>query len=382
MARNGMDPPTSNELVRLTDTPAPLSPDDFAATASARLRASGLAALPVADGQTVIGVVGQRELLGALVLRGDPSERVRDLLCHVAAVPSTTPVSDALAMLQRADVEVLAVAEDGRYLGIVTRERLLAEASDRRLPRRIGGMATPLGVYLTDGLHRGGRGDLALFLTGAYLMALMALARLLGGICAALVSPDPQATLWATLGGPASTPAAPWADWLPLPFFAMLLRLSPLAGYHAGEHQAVHLVEGGLALSSDQAALMPRVHPRCGTNLAVLGALLTPTVLVLAGDWPLWALLPTGLGLWQWRRLGAWAQQYGTTRPPSDRQRQAGIAAAKLLLRDYEREPFRRARLWRRLWYRGVLQVALGAAAAWWAGNGLTLWLGAWIIRG
>ncbi|MBI5834636.1 MAG: DUF1385 domain-containing protein [Armatimonadetes bacterium] len=382
MARNSYEPPTSSELVRLIDTPAPLSPDDFATTVSARLRATGASALPVVDGVTVIGVVGQRELLGALVLRSDPGERVRQMLTPVAPVPLTTPLSDAMAMLQRADVEVLPVAEDGRYVGIITRERLLSESLDRRTPKRIGGMATPLGVYLTDGLHRGGRGDLALILTGAYLTLLMALARLLGGLCAAMVSPDPQATLWATLGGPASTPAAAWADWLPLPFFAMLLRLSPLAGYHAGEHQAVHLVEGGLALTSEQAALMPRVHPRCGTNLGVLLLLLTPVAMVVAGSWPLWALLPAGLGLWQWRRLGGWAQQFGTTRPPSDRHRQAGIAAAKLLLRDYEREPFRRARLWRRVWNRGLLQVALGATAAWWAGSGLTLWLGAWIIRG
>jgi len=382
MARNSFEPPTSSELARLIETPAPLSPDDFATTASARLRGSGVSALPVVDGDTAIGVVGQRELLGALVLRADPGERVRQMLAHVAAVPASTPLADAVAMLQRTDVEVLPVAEDGRYVGIVTRERLLGEAEERRLPRRIGGMATPLGVYLTDGHHRGGRGDLALILTGAYLTVLLVLARLLGGLCAALVSPDPQATLWATLGGPVSTPAASWADWLPLPFFALLLRLSPLAGYHAGEHQAVHLVEGGLALTSEQAALMPRVHPRCGTNLGLLVLLLTPVAMVAAGQWPLWALVPAALGLWQWRRLGAWAQQYGTTRPASDRQRQAGIAAAKLLLRDYEREPYRRARWWRRVWNRGLVQVALGAAVAWWAGSGLTLWLGAWIIRG
>ena len=57
------------------------------------------------------------------------------------------------------DVSIAAVVDSSRtYAGVLTRTDLLAYNLRTLAPARVGGMATPLGVYLTDGVLSGGVG--------------------------------------------------------------------------------------------------------------------------------------------------------------------------------------------------------------------------------
>jgi hypothetical protein len=145
-------------------------------------------------------------------------------------------------------------------------------------------------------------------------------------------------------------------------FFA-LIRLSPVAGFHAAEHQTVHAIEQRLPLTVACIRHQPRAHPRCGTNLVALLAIVQLVVLACADlaawDLPLVLTLGLGLALPTHRRLGFIFQQLVTTKPASSPQLKSAIKAATEVLAAWQTGvPVSRGR---RLWRTGLLQVFLGA---------------------
>ena len=141
--------------------------------------------------------------------------------------------------------------------------------------------------------------------------------------------------------------------------FLSLVRLSPLAGYHAAEHQVVHAIERGQPLLTECVREMPREHPRCGTNFVAaallfsLGGALTPLLGALA--YPLGGLAAL---VW-WRTLGGWLQRHFTTRPATDAQLDSGIRAARELLVRHARSERNDTPLGR-LWRSGMVHILLG----------------------
>ncbi|NUP99717.1 MAG: DUF1385 domain-containing protein [Armatimonadetes bacterium] len=376
---DGVEP----SLVKLLERPEPLSPDAAVTVASARLRSSGLPALPVVDSERLLGVVSERAVLFALAGTSRSDGTCKDLVEPATVIPLTTLVEDTLWLLRRPEIELLVVSgAAGEYLGVLSRRRLTEGLEDARRPRLVGGLATPLGVHLTSVNHRGGVSDLCLLVSGLYVMVLWQIARGVVAFGMALTSRDPMLAALRELA-PALTqlgaaPAAGLVSYLAmLLVFLMLLRLSALAGYHSGEHQAVHALERGLPLVYEQVVQMPRPHPRCGTNLATLLTLVMLVVSLLSARAPWVVLLPAVVALFLWRRIGHLVQEWFTTKPASRRQVEAGIQAARMLLSRYQRQPAYRAKLWIRIWNRGLLQVLAGmllgyvlglplrAAAAW-----------------
>lgn len=254
--------------------------------------------------------------------------------------------------------------------------RVLAFLSRLEAPR-LGGMATPLGVYLHDGISSGGAGFWGLFLTGATMSGLTLLAQAgAHGLARASGAHLPGLSRWEMglpLGLQLWLSAA--SSWLPLPFVFLLLRLLPMSGTHAAEHQVVHCFERAAPLVPDCVRAMPRVHPRCGTNLFVGFTLFLLTFLAVfcaaqAGGWPLLdtvslsAMLAGPVTLIFWRRVGGWVQQWFATRPASDAQIAGAIRAAEQVLsrRRQRMESGRvlRFAFGRRLWAMGLGQLLLG----------------------
>jgi hypothetical protein len=156
---------------------------------------------------------------------------------------------------------------------------------------------------------------------------------------------------------------APAGDLAALAGFFALIRLSPLAGFHAAEHQTVHAIEQRLPLTVACIRHQPRAHPRCGTNLVALLAVLQLVVLACADlaawDLPLVLILSLGIALPIHRRVGFIFQQMVTTKPASLPQLKSAMKAATELLAVWPaRAPVSRLR---RLWRSGLVQVFLGA---------------------
>ena len=369
-------------LERLLETPEPLSPNAALTVAAARFTSERWTALPVVEDGRLVGLVNERGVLGALTRDG--GGECRDALRPATSLPVTTPLEEALWLLRRDDVELLPVIGlDGRYRGVISPQRVLQAVEDGLKPRLVGGMATPLGVHLTSVHLRGGVGDVALVMTGFMMAAMLYVSRLTVAAGMALAADDPMRVVLGHLAiDPGLAPAgqvAWFGQALVVLLFLSLLRLSPLAGYHSGEHQTVHAVERGLPLAVEQVATMPRPHPRCGTNLTVLAVLVLGMVDLASNQAPLTAYLLPAIGLLYWRRLGHWVQALFTTRPARPRELQSGIDAARMLLNRYRRQPSYHAPLLLRIWNRGLLQVLAGVWLASWMG-GLVARFAGWVM--
>jgi len=298
------------------------------------------------------------------VLAAQPAEVTPEPETRTAAVDMT--VRDAMEMLARSGADSVALLDprSGEVAGVLTRPGTVVRVSTST--PRLGGMATPLGVYLHDGISGGGAGFWGLVSSGVLLAFLGLLAQAASGFVTHVLDTHISQTMRDSV------------DQVVLSLVTSvillgLVRMLPLAGTHAAEHQVVHCVEQGVPLTVRYVRKMPRVHPRCGTNL-LTGLMIFLSLFVTifsamkaeqALDWyaALAALVVAGpVALAHWRRVGAFMQYWLSTKPATDRQIEGAIRAAEQVL---ERRQGRvntviRFRFFRRLWAMGLPQVLLG----------------------
>jgi CBS domain-containing protein len=381
---------TAGALLR---TLTPADPDDSLGRAAFLMRSAPMGGLPVVRAGLLVGWLDEAVLTAALAANPADQRPVSELADPAGlALTPLTPLLEAAAALQYANAGALpVVAPDGLCLGVVLRADVAAALAGRLgTTRQIGGMATPLGVYLTDGSVSGGAGWLGLLLTGVVLavtmwVAQLALTFLLAGGYAIthLAWLKPLAQL---VGQDAAyLPLAPLPEFLrqlgamvllSVTFFALFRYLPVMGRMHAGEHQTVNALEAGEPLTPEAVARMPRVHPRCGTNLIGIGMLgylglsliamllATPNgraYLPLIGDAAMLVVLVIAL---TWRTLGAWLQTHITTRPATAREIASGIAAARELFARANHAPVQPPTLARRLWNMGLHFAAIGLLVA------------------
>jgi hypothetical protein len=253
--------------------------------------------------------------------------------------------------------------DTGRVFGTIRLvDLLLPPHAPTALPL-VGGMATPLGVYLTTGGVSGGAPTLGLVLTGMSMGGLLLASNLAVGYA--------MPWLIRTAGGWAGG----FAEAATIALFVLGLRLSPLARIHGAEHMVVHAIEQEVPLTLSTVRRMPRVHPRCGTNFAVafslfLAILTTPWIQSLEIRL-LAAVLISSTGM---RRIGGFVQQWITTAPPKDRHLAQAIESAEALRTRYRLRRRAEPSPLVRIWNMGILQVIVGSSTvlglfsvvAWW----------------
>ncbi|BDI31141.1 hypothetical protein CCAX7_31920 [Capsulimonas corticalis] len=295
------------------------------------------------------------------------------------AFASSTTFAEAADALRQVGESTLPVfdPETGALIGHFVRP--VAEPAE---PPRLGGMATPLGVYLTDGVSSGGAGFWGLVLTGVVLGLVSVFVQALCsrmGTWADLSLPLlflrwPQLYLHLT---PLMAGIEQLIGFTPLLLVFVVLRMLPLAGTHAAEHQVVHCVERGQPVVPEMVRSMPRVHPRCGTNFyAAMILFLTIFVTVfsaamahaftVADSATFGVILAAPVALRYWRTVGGFLQYWLATRPATDKQIESGIRAAREVLERRAVATVHRLpamRLARRIWSMGLAQVLIGYAA-------------------
>jgi CBS domain-containing protein len=357
----------------------PLAPEDSLARFLQIIRYQPLTTLPVAHNGRLVGVLSQEDTL-AVLNTSSSEERARALRRPVAefmrppvvvARPEMTPEQvGALCAAHRLPV-LPVVDQDGWLLGTVFANDLLLPETLPVNPGTVGGMATPFGVYLTNGVQRGGVGDLALVASGMVTGVKFILSALIVSGVLWLLQPYlhlPPSLAYDIDDTPSAQHllmgAALGVRVLVFVGFLLLMRMTRLSGYHAAEHQTVHAIERNERLAPEIVCRMPRAHPRCGTNL--MAAFLLFFTLKQVGD-----LIPGMDGdsafliaglmtLFTWRRVGTFLQEKFTTRPASEREIASGIAAGTDLIQNYLNSPPSRRRPWQRFWRMGLLQTAAG----------------------
>lgn len=323
--------------------------------AARKLREDGCGILPVTQDGAYAGAITESQMAVALASGTAITESVEGIAQGALTAHPSTTGAEALRMFGSQNATVLIVIDaGGRVLGIVTPSDLFPKRILPPRPPMVGGMATPFGVYLTTGSIRAGVSHIALITTGMTLFGLFASAIVLSSVIVSNTHLEGQAARSAE-------------SILQLSLFLLGMRVLPLAGIHAAEHKVVHAIERGEELVPSTVRRMPRVHPRCGTNLAVGGSLfvgMCSTDLFPISLEPLKYLLAGILTLFLWRPLGSLVQRWVTTKRPSDKQLEMGIRSGNELLEKYITSGAGGGSAWTRIVNSGMLHVLAGSMLA------------------
>jgi len=249
------------------------------------------------------------------------------------------------------------VDEENKYTGTsITRTALMNYLTKLVKPRSLGGLATPLGVYMTDGIHQSGSKNLGLILTGITFAVFIYIIDYLTYYIEDLV-PDSIVLFSSIL------------------IFLLLIRFTPLSKIHAAEHKTINAIERGFPLDIEAVKFQSRIHKRCGTNIMVLlfGILFIQAAL---SDIPFESMFPnfTEGSLWfirfimafisflfllsYWKDIGGWIQKYLTTAEPSINQIKNGIDAGEELLKMHKSDTRNISPTFlSKIWNMGLIQI-------------------------
>lgn len=329
--------------------------------AARRIRENGTVLIPIADGQRFIGIVTETSLASALANGCQPSDDAEAARCteSLTVAPHATG-AEALRLFGEHRTPGLVVIDDhDRILGVLTPSDLYPKYVPPLRPPLIGGMATPFGVYLSTGELRAGASQWALVCTGMFLFTLLMIST--------------YAAEWVqdslTHGRIVSAGIAEGIGGIAfLALFMGLMRSLPLSGIHAAEHKVVHAIERGEELTPEIVRRMPRVHPRCGTNITAGAGMF---LLLATLPWAQWLglqdmdavqlLIAAALTLMFWRRVGSILQRYVTTREPSEKELMMGIRSGRELLEKYRTSSMEFPSVWKRILNSGILQIIAGS---------------------
>jgi CBS domain-containing protein len=321
--------------------------------AARKLRENGFDVLPVTEDGYLAGALTEASMTKALADGMELTEPVGKLTQGALTANPATTGAEALRLFDNQSATALVVIDDaGRVMGVLTPSDLYPKRIVPPRPPMVGGMATPFGVYLTTGSLRAGVSHLALVTTGMTLFGLLGIGTILSSLLASFCESK----------GLDHKAVFAIENTLPYLIFLGGMRAIPLSGIHAAEHKVVHAIERGEELVPSVVRRMPRVHPRCGTNLAVGASLLigigTSEMLAPLAEF---RLLIAGIAtLLLWRPLGNLMQAYVTTKTPTEKHLQMGIRSGKELLEKYASSGGQTASFGKRIINSGMLHVIAG----------------------
>ncbi len=315
-----------------------------------RMRESGQELVPVVNGERVVGILTESGILRYVAEGAAPTAPITEFIEPASLISNRATGAEALRQLENRTC--LVVVDDYLNLcGLISPSNFVGTPADQARPHMVGGMATPFGVYLTSGAVNGGKSGLYLVSTGFFLISVL----VVSGMIISLL--ERRGMHW--LGLPLVT------EGISFLVMALLFRIHPIAGYHAAEHQVVHAIEREEALTLDVVKRMPRVHPRCGTNLAVAITMVTSlTSIPWTPEFEPRLSIAAILTLFFWRPVGSFVQYWITTKKPTDKQLASGIEAGRQLLEKYQVASNRASGPWQRLFNSGILHVMSGSFLA------------------
>ena len=117
-----------------------LAPDATVRDAAKLMEASGVGAVGIVDGDQLVGVVTDRDLVRRVLARDLPMDSRIDsvMSCPAVTIAATADLHDSYAMFRTHGLRRLAVLDAGRFVGMVTIDDLLidlaADLSDLSRP--------------------------------------------------------------------------------------------------------------------------------------------------------------------------------------------------------------------------------------------------------
>jgi len=295
---------------------------------------SGVDTLPVIDKfGMIVGIVSEFDLAKVAKKLSFDEESyqshitVEDIMAkNVRVVPENSDLTNLFDHLEKMHTRFFPVVDDeGFYTGkCITRTKLINFLAKKIKPRTISGVATPMGVYLSDGVHQAGVKNLGLILNGMVFALFFIVAEF---FTASVTNP--------LLG-----------TFAKLFLFLVFFKLSPLSQIHSSEHKVINAIEKGLPLDVETVQKQSAIHARCGTNLLVLfvgiSTIFYITNMIIPKIWFLRFtvsfLLLVGL-FGYWKQIGFFIQKIFTTKTPDEKQLKSAIKVGAELLHLSKAEP-------------------------------------------
>lgn len=316
-------------------------------------------AVPVVNlDNEVVGIVTEREITQLIALQSLSgwSDLKNYMVSSVIldtfnTISTSATLEEMVVEFNDKHLELLILVNDNNVYSdyCITHASLTRYTYDSIKPRSIGGLATPIGVYLTDGYYNSGPGFLGLFLTGITLSIVLNIIYFLSFFLFEHFQMS-QTILLVTQ----------------LFLYIILLRLSPLVGVHAAEHQTVHAMEKGIELTLENVKQQPKEHHRCGSNLMVL--LLGISVLTTIyfdylstfslPEKSVFIILFTFVLFSTWKKAGMLLQKFLTTAKATDKQLMNAIKSGQQLLDFYKNNTHPiKVTIYHKIWNMGIIQV-------------------------
>ena len=327
-------------------------------------RRNGGGLLPVVSEGILVGVLTEAILAESLGSGANLNDACVAFISEPFTIAPYASGAEALRLLSEMDLMTLVVVDDNyRVVGLISPSDLYPRRRELQRPSPVGGMATPFGVYLTSGGLHGGVSLYAVMATGAAMFSMFTVSIILVSLA---LSPLSHTRL-------TNDAQIAIIQGVSLLGFLAIMRLVPLSGTHGAEHMVVHAMERGEDLTPEIVARMPRVHPRCGTNLAAAAFLFLGVFSLPVLDDSSRFIIAALLTMFLWKPVGSFTQQYITTRKPTDRQLRSGIKAGTELIEKYSTARHSTASIPKRIWNSGLLHVMTGSGLAFLVVKGITL---------
>lgn len=319
------------------------------------LRSTGYPIVPIVKDGKYIGVVAESTFANPGIESLDLNAS-SETACTVSGTAlGNSPVSDCQERFFAGESVLVVLDADQRVLGLLFPSDVINRAPMRPMLPAVGGMATPVGVYMTTAGIRAGVSRWGLLLAGATLTAMVACCRITTELFAHFALHS---------FGANSEMVSEGLALVSLVLAGLIFRASPLAGIHAAEHMTIHAIENGEELIPDIVRRMPRVHPRCGTNLTaavLIFSFIGFTDFGLSPDWlPIQLLLAALVTYFSWRRVGSALQFFVTTKTPTTKHIEMGIKSGNELIEKYQWSNHSRASRLKVLGASGLIEVLAG----------------------
>ncbi len=319
--------------------------------------------LPVIDQyDNIVGIVSEYDLAKILPewsLEQDSYQhkiKVKDIMTKDVWVEyKNTNVSELFSTLHEMHTRVIPIIDrNNKYTGkCITRSEVVSYLTRMVKPYSLGGLATPLGVYITDGKHQAGAGNLGLFLTGVTFSSFVILINFINEML--FNFNNNVSNIFILLFN--------------IMLFLIIVRITPFAKIHAAEHQTINAIEKGLPLEVDIVKKQPRFHKRCGTNLMVLimGIFF---ILMLPEQFPI--LRSSSLGFLfsfilflflfsNWRKMGIYLQKKLTTAKAPEKYITNGINVGREILLKHKNDTSpKKPNFFVKVWNVGFIQLLTG----------------------
>ncbi|WP_457554425.1 CBS domain-containing protein [Candidatus Pyrohabitans sp.] len=127
MAAGELSELKAGDIMLPADKVITISPDEKVALADLIMTRSSVGSLPVVEGDRILGIVTQRDIMLAKTFQVG-SLPVRDLMTkRLIVVDRDTPLKEVLGLMIKNRIERLPVVENGKFLGLIVHGRILKE---------------------------------------------------------------------------------------------------------------------------------------------------------------------------------------------------------------------------------------------------------------